>query len=165
MLDAWENDMGVPYNDNGGAGSNGNILGITWKPISVDGVNITRCSARKAYYDPAAGRPNLDILVNHYVSKVHTLNKTATGVEIISRANAATKKSVNANKEVILAAGALHTPQILQLSGIGPAELLQSLNIPVVQDLPGVGANFQDHPTVRFTITCKPIMSYVKCLC
>lgn len=63
--------------------------------------------------------------------------------------------TVSAKKEVILAAGAGHTPQILQLSGIGPKALLQKLGIPVVNDLPGVGRNFQDHPVYYFSGSCK----------
>lgn len=55
---------------------------------------------------------------------------------------------VKAKKEVVLAAGAVHTPQILQLSGVGPASLLDNLSIEIVVDLPGVGQNFQDHPTL-----------------
>ncbi len=53
---------------------------------------------------------------------------------------------MNAKREVIIAAGAPHTPQVLQLSGVGPASLLKQLRIPVVVNLPGVGQNFQDHP-------------------
>jgi choline dehydrogenase len=56
--------------------------------------------------------------------------------------------SISANREVILAAGAQRTPQVLQLSGIGSSDLLQKYNVPVVVDLPGVGANFHDHPMV-----------------
>lgn len=56
------------------------------------------------------------------------------------------RTKVNAKREVIIAAGAPHTPQVLQLSGVGPSELLKKLHIPVVVNLPGVGHNFQDHP-------------------
>lgn len=62
---------------------------------------------------------------------------------------------VNANKEIILAAGAAHTPQILQLSGVGPKGLLHNLEIPVVVDLPGVGQNFQDQPTLYASYNCE----------
>jgi choline dehydrogenase-like flavoprotein len=146
--------MGYPFRDDGGM--NGDLFGVAWEPISADG-NLTRCSARTAYYDPVQHRPNLQLLVNSYVAKVQISKSTAKGVDVFSRDDATKKTSISAGKEVILAAGGVHTPQILQLSGIGPRDLLQRLNIPVVEDLPGVGANFQDHPTVRgvsFQCTC-----------
>ena len=63
--------------------------------------------------------------------------------------------NVKARREITLAAGALHSPQILQLSGIGPKELLSSLGIETVVDLPGVGRNFQDQPTLYMQYSCK----------
>jgi len=63
--------------------------------------------------------------------------------------------NVKARREIILAAGALHSPQILQLSGIGPKQLLSSLGIETVVDLPGVGRNFQDQPTLYMQYICK----------
>jgi len=138
-------------------GSNGTVLGVHWRPTGTDGKNLTRSSARKAYYDPAAGRPNLDILVNNYVAKINIRrdddNARAVGVDIISRSNS-TRLTITAKREVILAAGAIHTPQILQLSGIGPSSLLNKLNITVVKDLPGVGANLQDHPALGLRYDC-----------
>ena len=138
---------------------NGDILGLAWEPISAD-VNLTRCSARKGYYDPVRHRPNLQLLVNSYVAKIQISKSTVEGVDVFSRDDPSKKTSISAKKEVILAAGGIHTPQILQLSGIGPRDLLQRLNISVVQDLPGVGANFQDHPTIRgasFQCECFPL--------
>jgi choline dehydrogenase len=70
--------------------------------------------------------------------------------------------NVTARNEVILAAGAVHSPQILQLSGVGPKALLQSLGIPVVLDLPGVGTNFQDQLNMPVTYNCKPISSILR---
>jgi choline dehydrogenase-like flavoprotein len=138
--------MGYPLlNDS----MSGNILGAAWRTLSSDGKNQTRCSARKAYYDPVQHRPNLQLLVNSYVGKVQIQKSAARGVEVFSRNDTLAKVSISANREVILAAGGIHTPQILQLSGIGPRDLLKRLDIPVVEDLPGVGANFMDHPTLR----------------
>ncbi|KAL1636660.1 hypothetical protein SLS58_009714 [Diplodia intermedia] len=82
----------------------------------------------------------------HAVTKIAFNGTIATGVEYVSRAGTESG-AVKARKEVILAAGAIHTPQILQLSGIGPADLLNSLDIDVLVDLP-VGYNLQDHPTL-----------------
>ncbi|KAK0639711.1 GMC oxidoreductase [Cercophora newfieldiana] len=142
--DAWIKDMGYPLREDGG--TNGDLLGVFWRGTSIDPVNMTRVSARKGYYDPASNRPNLDILVGHYVGKVNTRDSKAVGVDVYPADSSTTGKiSIPANKEVILSAGAVHTPQILQLSGIGPSSLLNRFNVTVVKDLPGVGANFQDH--------------------
>ncbi|KAK5659511.1 hypothetical protein OQA88_713 [Cercophora sp. LCS_1] len=142
--DGWIKDLGLQARNDGG--TNGEIVGVSWRPLSADPRNGTRSSARKAYYDPAANRTNLDILVNNYVAKVNfDNNKKAASVNIIARTGAPITISIN--KEVVLAAGAIHTPQILQLSGVGSAGLLNRFNITVVKNLPGVGANFQDHPT------------------
>ncbi|KAG7291280.1 hypothetical protein NEMBOFW57_001292 [Staphylotrichum longicolle] len=145
--DAWTEDLGFLFRNDGGM--NGDLLGVSWKPISTDGKNQTRCSARRAYYDPVQHRPNLHLLVNSYVGRVQIRKSTAKGVEVYSRSDPSKKFTILADNEVILARGGIHTPQILQLSGIGPRDVLERLNIPVVEDLSGVGANFQDHPTVR----------------
>jgi len=105
-----------------------------------------RCSAAVAYLKPAKKRPNLEIQTNSQVSKVIFENKKAIGIEFIENG---IKKTLWANKEVILSAGAIQSPQILQLSGVGPAKLLQEFNIPVIHDLPGVGENLQDHLQFR----------------
>ncbi|POS69595.1 GMC oxidoreductase [Diaporthe helianthi] len=148
-IDAWTKDIGVEYRTDGD--TNGENIGMAWKPIDIDPVNITRSSARKAYYDPASGRANLDILVGCYVATLDTdPSASVTGVNVrVARVNSSSTKQIflRSGKEVILAAGAVHTTKILQLSGIGPAALLQPLGIGIVVDLPGVGANFQDHPT------------------
>ena len=147
MRDAWTKDLGFRLRNDGA--TDGGLLGVSWKPHSVDGKNVTRSSARASYYNPVQDRPNLQLLTKSYVGKVLTHKGVAKGVEVYSRSSPSTKVSVTAKKEVILAAGTIHTTQILQLSGIGPREHLESLGIPVVEDLPGVGANFQDHPTIR----------------
>ncbi len=160
---AWTDDLGYPFRDDGGM--NGDILGLAWEPISAD-ANLTRRSARKGYYDPVRHRSNLQLLVNSYVGKVQISKSTAEGVDVFSRDEPSRKTSISVKREVILAAGGIHTPQILQLSGIGPCDLLQKLNISVVQDLPGVGANFQDHPTIRgASFQCKCFPSTDNSLC
>ncbi|XP_055957865.1 L-sorbose 1-dehydrogenase isoform X3 [Patella vulgata] len=104
-----------------------------------DGV---RCSTAKAFLWPAVtSRKNLHVLTNAHVKKVVIKNKKAVGVEFYHKG---TLKSVSVNKEIILSAGALSSPQILMLSGIGPKEHLKAHGIPVVADLP-VGDNLQDH--------------------
>ncbi|MEY3799038.1 MAG: choline dehydrogenase BetA [Pseudomonadota bacterium] len=105
-----------------------------------------RCSAAVAYLKPAKHRSNLTILTNSQVSKVIIENKKTIGVELFQQG---IKKTLSTNKEVILSAGAIQSPQILQLSGVGPAKLLQEFDIPVIHDLPGVGENLQDHLQFR----------------
>ena len=108
-------------------------------------------------YDPANGRANLDILVGSYVATLVTEPGASVAGVNVARVNSTSTryKFLRSDKEVILATGAIHTAQILQLSGIGPADLLEALGIDIVADLPGVGANFQDHPTNNgFSFQC-----------
>ena len=108
-----------------------------------------RSDARDAYYDGVKSRTNYHLLTDNTVSKIIFSGTKATGVQYLPTAGGS-KLTATASKEVLIAAGGVHTPQILQLSGVGPKSVLTKLGITVVADLPGVGANFQDHPT--FTI-------------
>ncbi|GAB6031331.1 hypothetical protein CHUAL_009116 [Chamberlinius hualienensis] len=102
-----------------------------------------RCSTAKAFLRPAMNRPNLHIIMNAHALKVQLDNrKRAYGV-VFDRFGR--EHFAKASKEVILAAGAINTPQLLMLSGIGPKAHLQEHGIPVIVDLPGVGENLQDH--------------------
>ncbi|KIM21070.1 GMC oxidoreductase [Serendipita vermifera MAFF 305830] len=132
----------VPYD-----GASGNALGAFWTPNSLNPAEMIRSYSRIAHYDRVASRPNLHLLTGHKVAKVLFRGNTATGVEFVPFGGSRRTK-VDAKREVIIAAGAPHTPQVLQLSGIGPASLLKKLHIPVVVNLPGVGQNFQDHPSM-----------------
>ncbi|KAH8148810.1 uncharacterized protein LAJ45_07153 [Morchella importuna] len=142
VFKAWK-QLGIPYSRDG---TNGNALGAFYFSNSVDPVTRTRSYARTAHYEPVKGRPNLHLLTGQTVTKLVIEGKKASAVKFASSPTASTT-TISAKKEIILAAGSGHTPQILQLSGIGPKTLLKSLGIPVVVDLPGVGANFQDHPS------------------
>ncbi|MBO1111412.1 GMC family oxidoreductase [Bordetella petrii] len=106
-----------------------------------------RWSAASAFLKPAAGRPNLHIMTGARVSRVVFQNRRAEGVAF--RLEDGTEKIARARAEVILAAGAIGSPQLLQVSGVGPAALLQARGVPVVHDLPGVGENLQDHLQLR----------------
>jgi choline dehydrogenase len=91
-------------------------------------------------------RPNLTVLTGAHVTRVRFEGRVATGVEFrVGRDS----RSAKASREVILAAGAIGSPQILQLSGVGPGALLQQHGIPLVHDLPGIGENLHDHLQVR----------------
>ncbi|XP_035775294.1 glucose dehydrogenase [FAD, quinone]-like [Anopheles albimanus] len=105
-----------------------------------------RCSAARAYLKPVAGRPNLHIATRSWATRIliDPITKTAFGVEFTRNKRSHT---VRVRKEVILAAGAIASPQLLMLSGVGPREHLAELGIPVVKDL-RVGYNLQDHSTL-----------------
>jgi choline dehydrogenase len=101
-----------------------------------------RLSAFRTYVFPYMDRPNLTVLTHALVTKLTSEGKRATGVEIALDGQI---QRITAGLEVVLSLGAMHTPKVLMLSGIGDQAELQRLGIPVVQHLPGVGQNFQDH--------------------
>jgi len=107
--------------------------------------NGERCSAAKAYLAPAMARPNLTVLTGVQVTRIVTEGRRATGVEF-RRGDAIER--IAAAREVLLSAGALQSPQLLLLSGIGPGAELQRHGIAVVHDLPGVGRHLHDHVDV-----------------
>jgi len=114
-----------------------------------------RCSAAKAYLRPARGRPNLHVQTNAMATQVVLEGGRAVGVRWQRDGQ---QYQATARAEVILSAGALQSPQLLQLSGIGPADLLQEHGIAVQHELPGVGENLQDHLQIRLSYECaKPI--------
>ncbi len=114
-----------------------------------------RCSTAVAYLKPARGRANLAVETGAHATRVTLAEGRATGVEFVQGGQA---RRVRARREVILAAGALQSPQLLLLSGIGPGAHVAEHGIPVVRDLPGVGENLQDHLQLRLLYRCtKPI--------
>ncbi|HET7669215.1 MAG TPA: GMC family oxidoreductase N-terminal domain-containing protein [Burkholderiales bacterium] len=143
---AGAGELGVPRNDdfNGARQEGAGYLQLTTR-------NGRRCSAATAYLKPARGRPNLRVETGAHVTSLVFEGRKAVGVRYRNT-------EVKARREVILAAGALQSPQLLQLSGIGPGEVLQRHGIPVVAELPGVGANLQDHLALRLLYKCtKPV--------
>ncbi|KAK7212660.1 hypothetical protein V2G26_019838 [Clonostachys chloroleuca] len=115
--------------------------------VSYTPENNHRSSASVAYIHPILRgdehRPNLTILQKTRVMKILIRDQTAVGVRV--KTDAGKSFNVGASREVILTAGAIDTPRLMLLSGLGPRSQLESLNIPVVKDLPGVGENLQDH--------------------
>ena len=105
-----------------------------------------RCSVAKAYLTPHLGRPNLEVLTHAHVLRIVFEGRRAVGVEV-RRADGSTS-TVRATREVLLSAGAVQSPQLLMLSGVGPATHLQRHGIATLHDLPGVGANLHDHVDV-----------------
>jgi choline dehydrogenase len=110
--------------------------------IAADG---TRVSAARAFLHPALSRPNLNLLLNTNVVKLNFEGTRCVGVKLM-RDDAV--RDIAADKEVILAAGTINSPKLLMLSGVGEAKALRSFGIDVVENLPGVGENLQDHVLV-----------------
>jgi choline dehydrogenase len=109
---------------------------------------MRRCSTAQGYLRPAMKRPNLKVETKALAHRVLFEAKRAVGVEFSQHGGI---RRLRARREVIMAGGSINSPQLLQLSGVGPGTLLQSLGIEVVHDLPGVGENFQDHIGGRIT--------------
>ena len=131
-----------------------------WGPYQMTIHDGQRWSAARGYLHPALARPNLTCITGARTSKIVIENGRATGVEYID-AKSGEKKIVHADKEVLLSAGAVQSPQILQLSGIGDPEELGKFGIPVVKALKGVGANLQDHLDVTMSWECpQPITAF-----
>ena len=135
----------------------GRKVGAFTPPLSVDGKTGQRGYAGAYYTQDVAERKNLHLLTETMVERVILTKSedgqvTATGIQI--RTKDGQQLKVSATREVIISAGSLNSPQLLELSGIGAADLLQKHNIPVVLDLPAVGENLQDHcmSTINFEV-------------
>ena len=118
-----------------------------------------RWSTARGYLDPARGRPNLTIVTGALVLEVLLEGRRAVGV---AYGIGGRRETAHAEREVILCGGAINSPQLLQLSGIGPAELLHRLGIPVRHDLAGVGANLADHPDIVVQYGCTQPVTLAK---
>jgi len=121
-------------------------------PMHMTVRNGVRWSTANAYLKPALQRPNLKVITGALSQRILLDGKRASGVEFIRDGN---KQSLSARREVILSAGPIASPHLLQLSGIGPAAVLQQAGIEVVHDLLGVGENLQDHLEFYFQFRCK----------
>jgi choline dehydrogenase len=119
--------------------------------------NGQRCSTAKGYLTPALTRPNLTLLTRALVEKIQIVDGVATGVQLQLDGQSI---ELTANKEVLLSAGAINSPQILMLSGVGPKEHLAEKGIKAKVDLPGVGQNLQDHLDIIVQHHCKNRDSY-----
>jgi len=139
----WRGQSNIPQprDTNDGTGP-----GLYWVPATVNSKLGARSTSRSAYYDPVhSKRPNLQLLTGHTATEIIFQNLHAIGIEAVSRSDNQASKFY-ANKEVILAAGAIQTPQLLQVSGIGPRTILEAAGVKVKKEFPAVGANLQDHP-------------------
>ena len=139
-------EYGLPYNpDFNGASQEG----VGHYQVTVR--NARRCSATVGYLKPIRGRPNLAIRTGAMVTRILVEQGRAVGVEIVENGQ---KSTLRCEREVIVSSGAIGSPRLLQLSGIGPADHLRSAGIEVVHDLPGVGENLQDHLDVYVIAEC-----------
>jgi choline dehydrogenase len=134
-------EEGIPRNDdfNGATQEGAGYFQLTAR-------NGFRCSTARGYLRPARKRPNLRVLTDALSTRLLFEGRRATGVEFV---HGGEPRQARANKEVIVASGAINSPQLLQLSGLGPVELLQRHGVPVIADMPGVGDALQDHFQVR----------------
>jgi len=114
--------------------------GMGYQPVTT--YQGKRCSAVRAFLEPAMARPNLQVLTGTDVLRVEFQNRRATALTVKDGSG---RRTIPIAGELILAAGAIESPKLLQLSGIGPGAHLQSLGIPVVVDAPSVGANLREH--------------------
>lgn len=112
-----------------------------------------RWSTARAYLEPARSRPNLTVVTDVHVQRLLLDGTQATGVEF--RTTSGATQTATADREVILSAGAVGTPHLLMLSGIGPADHLREMGIDVVRDSPGVGSNLNEHPDFVLRYRCK----------
>jgi len=132
--------------------NNGDNTGAGYFMLNTRGNR--RLSTARAFLETAVRRPNLTIVSDASVTKIILENGRAVGVDGLRDGRRVTFK---AGREVILSAGAVQSPQLLQLSGIGDPALLRRFGIPVATELPGVGKNLQDHLQMRPTYRCKGV--------
>jgi len=150
IVEAWRKaalDYGIPPNDDHNRGDNEGV-GYFQGTVSKG----RRASASRAFLHPVMHRPNLRVLTHAHVKKIRIEGRRATGVEYWHDGKL---YFVEVGGETILAAGAIGSPQILQLSGVGPGALLREHGVEVLHELPGVGENMQDHWQIRCTYRVK----------
>jgi choline dehydrogenase len=140
-----------------GLGFNADVNGAEQDGVTFYDVtqrDVKRESSATAFLRPAKGRPNLEVVTRAQTTRVLVRNGRAVGVEYLHDNGIVT---AHTDGEVILSGGAVNSPRMLLLSGIGPADELRALGIPVVHDLAGVGKNFQDHMDVYLTAETTPV--------
>lgn len=149
-------DLGLDLVNDTNAGTTN--VGVTVPPVSVAASTQTRSDARASYLDAVIDRSNLHIAPEQQVTRViltsgaGAADPVAEGIEFTGASGAL---SINATREVILAAGAVWTPALMQVSGLGPTAVLQNLGIETIVDLPGVGNNLHDHGMIDPDYACK----------
>ncbi|OZI72041.1 GMC family oxidoreductase [Bordetella genomosp. 12] len=147
---AGAEEQGLPRNpDYNGASQ----AGVGYFQRTID--RGWRMSTARCFLRPAMAKKNLTVRTHAQATQVLFEGNRAVGVAYCDPRHPSAARSVRANREVIVASGAINTPKLLQLSGLGPADFLREMNIPVVRDLPGVGENLSDHYSVRVVARVK----------
>ena len=144
ILDAFQDaaaQVGIPKTDDFNRGDN---EGCGY--FHVNQKRGVRWNTAKAFLRPVMNRPNLTVLTHAQATRIRFDGRRAVGIEFRGKGGAA---YVAARREVVLAGGAIGSPQLLQLSGVGPGDLLRDFGIPLVHELAGVGGNLQDHLQMR----------------
>ena len=162
MLEEFINaaeEKGIPKVDDFNTGDN---FGVGYFQFTTSHSNKglkLRCSAAKGYLNPVKKRPNLKVTTNAHVQKINFDGKKAIGVSYFNK-----NKSIEAkvNKEIILSAGSIGSPHLLQVSGIGNSNILKNFGINIISDLKGVGKNLQDHLMFRPVYKVKNLESLNK---
>lgn len=143
---------------------NGDLAGLSFAPSTINPVTFSRSFATTGYWLPNQNRSNLSLIVNATATKIITEGKSpllkATGVQFVIKGANNVHKVVHAGKEVILSAGSIKTPHLLELSGIGNKKILDKVGIPVKIDLPGVGENVQEHCFISITFELRDDVPY-----
>lgn len=143
-------NLGIPRNrDYNGQSQTG--VGYIQRVIE----NGRRVNASRAFLKPALDRPGLQVRTGAHVTRILFEGKRACGVSYVDDGDRSRTMRVNARCEVIMSSGALNTPKLLQISGIGPSEVLGELGVPVLVDLRGVGHNLRDHYGTRTVVRIK----------
>mgnify|MGYP003310235409 FL=1 len=162
MLDEFQNaaeECGIPKTNDFNTGDNTGI-GFFQFTTTFNKLGLKlRYSAAKGYLNPAKKRSNLKIITNAHVQKINFEGKKASGIEYFLGENLS---KISANKEVILCAGSIGSPHILQVSGIGDGDKLSKIGIDLIKNLKGVGKNLQDHLMFRPVYKVKNLKSLNK---
>tara|TARA_B100001559_G_scaffold293341_1_gene274281 strand:+ start:159 stop:1766 length:1608 start_codon:yes stop_codon:yes gene_type:complete len=158
MLEEFQNaaeEYGIPRTEDFNTGDN---FGVGYFQFTTSRQKLLklRCSAATGYLNPAKKRSNLKIVVNAHVQKINFEGKKAISVSFYRNGRIET---VKANKEILLSAGSIGSPHILQVSGIGDNQKLQRLGIGIIKELKGVGKNLQDHLMFRPVYKVKNLKS------
>jgi choline dehydrogenase-like flavoprotein len=149
-------ELGIPYNPDFNGETQG---GLGYYQLTQ--LNAKRSSTSIAYLRPIRGRANLSVMLHTMATRVIVEGRRVVGVEVV-QGNSRATSVLRAEREVVMSSGAMGSPKLLMQSGIGPADHLKSVGIPVIHDSPGVGSNLQDHLDLFVIAECTGDHTYDK---